>query len=395
MPLCLLGHGHDEPGDRGIVGLQLARPTQDRRELGEQLRFGGGRLLEVGVDAVDGVAIHGRVQLGLRLEVVVDRTGRDTDVVGNPPVRRGSISILSEPDPRSTKDPSSRLRRVARWWPPDAPSRRHAATVPSGAFADRTVRHRTRPARWQTVEMDAPADKAADLSFDQIMELDRRADQRQAEAADRAAGSGGVHGNFEQIVLPWWQHPVNVLTLVVTAAILAGMVGWMIGDSGSRIKHNEVDTGFLQDMREHHEQAVLMGFIFRGLPDTDPGLRTIAAGIVRGQSMEVGRMIQLLRDYRETEANETDTSMTWMGMSAAVDEMPGMASDDEIEQLGLLAGQDADRLFVALMTEHHIGGIEMASFAAANAQTEEVRAMASAMASAQRGEIVEMEKLVN
>lgn len=240
--------------------------------------------------------------------------------------------------------------------------------------------------------MDATPDMADDLSFDQIMELDRRADAREvAEATARTSGGDGRDGSGDApIVLPWWQHPVNIITLVVTAAILAGMVGWMVGDSRSRISHNEVDTGFLQDMRTHHEQAVLMGFIFRGLPDTDPGLRTIAAGIVRGQSMEVGRMVQLLRDLGETEANETDAAMTWMGMSTDVDQMPGMASDDEIDQLGQLSGQDADRLFVALMSEHHVGGIEMADFAAANAATAEVRDMAAAMASAQRGEIVEM-----
>ena len=193
-------------------------------------------------------------------------------------------------------------------------------------------------------------------------------------------------------MLPWWQHPVNIVTLVVTAAILAGMVGWMVGDSGSRVSHNEVDTGFLQDMREHHEQAVLMGFIYRGLPDTRAGLRTVAASIVRGQSIEVGRMIQLLRDFGETESNETDSAMTWMGMSANVGQMPGMASDEELEQLGQLSGDEADRLFVELMTAHHVGGIEMADFAAANAESAEVREMARSMADAQRSEIVEMER---
>lgn len=78
------------------------------------------------------------------------------------------------------------------------------------------------------------------------------------------------------IVLPWWQHPLNILTIVITAALLAGMVGWMIGDSNSELAHNEVDTGFLQDMREHHEQAVYMSFIYNSLPDTDSGLRTVA-----------------------------------------------------------------------------------------------------------------------
>ena len=71
--------------------------------------------------------------------------------------------------------------------------------------------------------MDAPADGTADLSFDQIMELERRADVRAAEAEQSSPDA--LHGADEEpIVLPWWQHPVNIVTLVVTAAILAGMI---------------------------------------------------------------------------------------------------------------------------------------------------------------------------
>lgn len=243
--------------------------------------------------------------------------------------------------------------------------------------------------------MDAPADDVADLSFDQLMELDARAEARDADTPD--AGSGGANSgdSDEHVVLPWWQHPVNIITVVITAALLAAMIGWMVGDNSSRVPHNDVDTGFLQDMREHHEQAVYMGFIFRELEDTDPGLRTIAASIVRGQSLEVGRMIQLLRDFGETEVNEGDASMLWMGISAPIGQMHGMASDEELEQLGQLSGAEADALFVRLMTDHHIGGIEMADFAAENGRNDEVLAMAASMAAAQRGEIAEMEGLLD
>lgn len=244
--------------------------------------------------------------------------------------------------------------------------------------------------------MDAPADQAPDLSFDQLMELDRRAAAREQAEADDSGDDppggvvGGGRGGDEVIVLPWWQHPVNILTMVVTAAILAAMIGWMVGDNGARISHNEVDTGFLQDMRVHHEQAVLMGVIYRNLPETDPGLRAIARSIVIGQSIEVGRMVQLLRGFGESEINEAETSMLWMSMVAEPGQMPGMASDAELDELGRLSGRDADELFVALMTDHHIGGIEMAEFAVDNAETDEVILMASAMAGAQTGEITEM-----
>ncbi len=241
--------------------------------------------------------------------------------------------------------------------------------------------------------MDAPTEHPTDLSFDQLMELDRRAAERAAAERDGGEDGGdgrGSDGSAATIVLPWWQHPVNILTMVLTAAILAGMVGWMVGDSRSALRHNDVDTGFLQDMREHHEQAVLMSFIYRTRDDIDPGLTTIARSIIVGQSLEVGRMIQLLRDFGETEVNESDAAMLWMGMSAEPGQMPGMASQAELDELGRLDGRAADELFARLMIDHHEGGIEMAEFAAANAANAEVRAMAASMAAAQRGEIAEM-----
>lgn len=243
--------------------------------------------------------------------------------------------------------------------------------------------------------MDSRSDNIGELSFDQLMELERRAEARADGGGDDGSDDGGEGGRGRDddgvIVLPWWQHPVNIITMVVTAAILAAMTGWMLGQNEARVPHNDVDTGFLQDMRIHHEQAIFMGFVYRELPDTDPELRAIAASIVQGQSLEVGRMVQLLRSFGEDEArNLDDTAMTWMGMVADSTSMPGMASEAELDALIASSGLDADRLFVQLMTEHHEGGIEMAEFAAERGANDEVRLMAASMASSQRGEIAEM-----
>ncbi len=53
-----------------------------------------------------------------------------------------------------------------------------------------------------------------------------------------------------------------------------------------------------------------MGVYLR--PDTDPALRDIAREIVFGQSIEIGRMVQMLREFGAPESNETDTAMAWM-----------------------------------------------------------------------------------
>ena len=83
-------------------------------------------------------------------------------------------------------------------------------------------------------------------------------------------------------------------------------------------------------MRAHHEQAVQMAYIFRGLEDTSPGLRTVAGSILIGQNIEIGRMIQMLRDMGQPEAAETDEAMAWMGMPTTQEQMPGMATEDQL-----------------------------------------------------------------
>ena len=217
------------------------------------------------------------------------------------------------------------------------------------------------------------------------------ADDALAPVTSDAGVDGAEDEDHDAIVLPWWQHPLNIFTIVITAALLAGMVGWMIGDTNSELAHNEVDTGFLQDMREHHEQAVYMSFIYDSLTDIDPGLRTVATSIIIGQNQEIGRMVQMLRMFGEKEANEGETSMAWMGMPVERGQMPGMASEADLDKLATLSGAEADAFFVQLMKAHHEGGIHMAEYASGNAKNEETRALASSIMKSQQDEIAEMD----
>ena len=203
------------------------------------------------------------------------------------------------------------------------------------------------------------------------------------------------HHDDDVVVLSWWQNPVNIVALLVAVALIAGMVGWLIADTRSETATSDVDVGFLHDMRDHHDQAVQMGYMFLALPDTDPALRTVARSIISGQSIDIGRMIQLLRSMNAPEASETNEAMAWMGMPVPVDQMPGMATEAEIEELAASSGAAADQLFVELMAAHHRGGIHMAEVAAADAANEEVRSMAASIAASQAEEIGELERLID
>lgn len=193
---------------------------------------------------------------------------------------------------------------------------------------------------------------------------------------------------------PWWQSKLNLGVLGLAIAVLFGALGWVIGNNRAIPNPNSTDIGFLQDMRTHHEQAVYLGLYYLSVQGTDPNLRVIAREIVFSQGIEIGRMIQLLRQFGATESNESDVAMTWMNEPTPVDRMPGLASQEDIDKLLASTGAAADQLFVALMTAHHQGGIHMAQYALDHANVIEVRRFAFSMISGQTDEITEMRALI-
>ena len=211
----------------------------------------------------------------------------------------------------------------------------------------------------------------------------------------RMAGSPDVAE--EDTAQPWWRNPVNVVLCALALLVAGFALGTFVPRGDDPRVHNAVDTGFLQDMRLHHEQAVTMAIVYRSIASTgsrlDPDLQTIALEIHMDQGMETGRMVQLLRLFGAPESNESDQVMGWMGHPLPMGSMPGLASDAELDALRDARGAEADRLFARLMIAHHQGGIEMARHAVSHARNPEVVALARAMVKVQSGEILELRRI--
>ena len=201
----------------------------------------------------------------------------------------------------------------------------------------------------------------------------------------------------ESSELPWWRSPLNVSLAALLLLVAGFALGTFVPRGDDPTVHNSVDTGFLQDMRIHHEQAITMAVVYRSIASTgsrlDPLMSNIALEIMMDQGTETGRMVQLLRLFGESETNESDSTMAWMGHPLPMDMMPGLATDAQLTELRDSRGKDADRLFGTLMIAHHQGGIDMAKYAAARAANPEVRLLAKAIIKAQTGEIAELRKL--
>lgn len=162
---------------------------------------------------------------------------------------------------------------------------------------------------------------------------------------------------------------------------------------------DSADVGFARDMAEHHQQAVEMSFLVRDRTD-DEEIRLLAYDIINTQANQRGMMLGWLDEWGAPKTTDRPR-MAWMGgahaeRGTAVRDgtMPGMATEEQLEQLRNAEGRDAEVLYLRLMTAHHQGGIEMAQAAADQAETEVVRRLAAGMVVAQRSEIEQMADLL-
>jgi uncharacterized protein (DUF305 family) len=180
------------------------------------------------------------------------------------------------------------------------------------------------------------------------------------------------------------------VALVLAGFFLAGSVGYVIGHRPER--GDAVDVGFLLDMIAHHEQAVELSR--SALSDDLPaGVQSFVVEVVADQQYEIGVMEHRLRTWGHARQDDDGLAMGWMGHAMPETEMPGLASEADLERLADVRGDEAAALWLTLMTAHHEGGVEMASVAAERAKDPFVRTLAARMARNQRIEIAEYERV--
>ena len=202
--------------------------------------------------------------------------------------------------------------------------------------------------------------------------------------------------------------------LAVSAALSVGVVVGIAshGNDSAVVTEDSVDVGFSRDMREHHAHAVDMSVLVRD-GTGDPQVRTLALDILLTQQQQAGQMYGWLAAWGQDQARP-GPPMTWMpenGSGAGEDsdeghgdmaemgarstseerqdaaQMPGMATDQQLRELGQAQGRRAERLYLQLMIPHHQAGVAMAEYAAANASQPQVRRLAQSIVDSQTAEV--------
>lgn len=183
---------------------------------------------------------------------------------------------------------------------------------------------------------------------------------------------------------------VGPVLLIAALMFLGGAIGYLVGMRGADTPTSAVDTGFMSDMSDHHDQAVQMA-IMELAHGQDPTVKGFAQDVLLFQRSELGAMAVLLQDHGASrpEYDPQRTVMAWMGMSTDLASMPGLATEEEMAELEAARGAASDLLFLELMSAHHEGGVHMAQYAAQNASDPRVRELADRMARYQAVEVRE------
>ena len=182
---------------------------------------------------------------------------------------------------------------------------------------------------------------------------------------------------------------------VIVVALLIGGIGFVMGQRVTRPPSDDVDVGFLQDMTDHHNQAVTMALL-ELTNGSDKVVLGFAREVLAFQRWELGKMDAYLeaRNIEPVDYDPNRPVMRWMGMGGTLATMPGMATEAQLDQLKNATGIAADRLFLTLMTEHHRGGLHMAQYAQEHASDPLIRNLAGVMARNQQSEITEYARTI-
>jgi uncharacterized protein (DUF305 family) len=206
---------------------------------------------------------------------------------------------------------------------------------------------------------------------------------------------------------------LGVAVLVLIALVAGVLLGRMTAPAtaGPVPNDSSAEAGFARDMQTHHTQAIEMALLVRDRSDSDE-IRLLALDMATAQTHQIGQMFAWLVMWGLPQAS-SEPSMTWMTRPALAggghaghggpaqhshtpgEPMPGLATPEQLQQLRATEGVEAERLFLELMIEHHIGGVEMARALLERSVNPVVTDLASGMVAVQQSELDYMTELLD
>jgi uncharacterized protein (DUF305 family) len=127
----------------------------------------------------------------------------------------------------------------------------------------------------------------------------------------------------------------------------------------ARLPYIQADIDFMTHMISHHAQAIEMSN-WAPTHGASPEVQRLAARIINAQQDEIRLMQRWLADRNQKVPEAKAVKMTHE-MNGTTHEMtmPGMLTDEQMQELEAARGKEFDRLFLKYMIAHHQGAVSM------------------------------------
>ena len=156
--------------------------------------------------------------------------------------------------------------------------------------------------------------------------------------------------------------------------------------SGGAVEYVAADADFMRSMIGHHAQAIEMADLVPNRSRSE-SMALLARRIDESQVFEIG----LMRRWLAARGEESSAMSEVSGMS-------GMATPEQLAELGKAENVAFDKLFLQLMIRHHEGALVMVdalTSAEGGGQELEVFQLISHIDADQRAEIARMQRMLN
>ena len=177
---------------------------------------------------------------------------------------------------------------------------------------------------------------------------------------------------------------------------------WARQDS-ARMNFTQADVDFMIGMIGHHAQALIMSDL-APKNGASESVQTLASRIINAQKDEIATMQTWLKDrgqpVPEIHIEGLMLMIHGVGHHNHMDHtnMPGMLSQEQLNELGAAKGENFDRLFLKYVIDHHEGAVIMVDnlFATDGAALDDaIFKLASDIQAEQRTEIARMQFMLN